>query len=99
MCQVQLYNFSMPDIGHSGIPLAKKLEIKSPLKLLTIKVPKEYKSWRGDLPVGAILIAKAGKPTEAAHLLRNFFWIFALILLLFINILLQIGECKNEKGF
>ncbi len=57
----------MEAIGYSGTPLAKKLGIKSPLKLLTINAPKEYKSWLGDLPEGVTLVAKAKKPIEAAH--------------------------------
>ena len=67
MCQVRLYNFSMPDIGYSGVPLAKKLGLKSPLKLLTINAPKEYKLWLGDLPDGVSLMTKVSKPIEAAH--------------------------------
>jgi len=62
-----MYNFSMPDIDYSGTPLVKKLGIKAPLKLLTINAPKEYKSWLVDLPDGAILVTKASKPVEAAH--------------------------------
>src|SRR5258706_4675925 len=58
---------SMETIGYSGTPLAKKLGIKSSLKLLTINAPKEYKSWLGDLPEGVILVTKAKKPIEAAH--------------------------------
>ncbi len=57
----------MEAIGYSGTPLAKKLGIKSPLKLLTINAPKEYKSWLGDLPEGVTLVAKAKKPIEATH--------------------------------
>ena len=66
MCQVRLYNFSMPDIGYFGTPLAKKLGLKSPLKLLTINAPKEYRSWLGDLPKGVSLMTKKSKP-EAVH--------------------------------
>ena len=57
----------MTTIGYSGTPLAKKLGLRSPLKLLTINVPKEYKSWLGDLPEGVSLMAKANTPIEAAH--------------------------------
>ncbi|MDO8754237.1 MAG: hypothetical protein Q7J80_10125 [Anaerolineales bacterium] len=57
----------MPTIGYSGTPLAKKLGLKSLLKLLTVNAPKEYKSWLGDLPEGVTLITKASKPIEAAH--------------------------------
>jgi hypothetical protein len=57
----------MADIGYSSTPLAKKLGIKSPLKLLTVNAPKEYKSWLGDLPEDVKLITKAKPPIEAAH--------------------------------
>ena len=61
------YNFGMVDTGYSGTPLAKKLGIKSPLKLLTINAPQEYASWLGELPEGVTLITKAKKPIEAVH--------------------------------
>ena len=54
-------------IGYSGTPLAKKLGIKSPLKLLVVNVPKQYKSWLGELPEGVTLMTRAQKPIEAAH--------------------------------
>ena len=57
----------MVDSGYSGTPLAKKLGLKSPLKLLTINAPKEYKAWLGDLPEGVKLSTKAQKPVEAVH--------------------------------
>jgi len=57
----------MVDIGYSGTPLAKKLGIKSPLKLLTVNAPKDYVSWLGELPEGVLLVTKAKKPIEAAH--------------------------------
>jgi len=57
----------MVDSGYSGTPLAKKLGLKSPLKLLTINAPKEYKAWLGDLPEGVKLSTKAEKPVEAVH--------------------------------
>jgi len=57
----------MVDSGYSGIPLAKKLGLKFPLKLLTINAPKEYKAWLGDLPEGVELSTKAQKPVEAVH--------------------------------
>ena len=53
--------------GYSGTPLAKKLGLKPPLKLLTINAPKEYRSWLGDLPEGVALVTRASKPIEAAH--------------------------------
>ena len=58
----------MADIGYSGVPLAKKLGIKAPLKLLCINAPKEYKSWLGDLPTGVSLTTKLIEPVEAVHL-------------------------------
>ena len=58
----------MADVGYSGTPLAKKLGIKSPLKLLMINAPKEYKSWLGDLPKDVKLVTQAKKPIEAAHI-------------------------------
>jgi len=57
----------MVDSGYSGTPLAKKLGLKPPLKLLTINAPKEYKSWLGELPAGVKLVMKARNPIEAAH--------------------------------
>ena len=57
----------MADIGYSGTLLAKKLGIKSPLKLLVINAPKEYSSWLGKLPDDVTLVTKAKKPIEAAH--------------------------------
>ena len=58
----------MESIGYSGTPLAKKLGLKSPLKLLTVNAPKEYKSWLGDLPAGVILASKVKQPIEAVHI-------------------------------
>jgi|SRR5689334_608729 len=58
----------MPTIGYSGTPLAKKLGIKPPLKLLCINAPKEYKSWLGDLPEGVSLVTKTNQLVEAAHI-------------------------------
>jgi len=57
----------MVDSGYSGTPLAKKLGLKSPLRLLTINAPQEYKAWLGDLPEGVKLSTKAQKPVEAVH--------------------------------
>jgi hypothetical protein len=66
-----VYNFEMADrlprIGYSGTPLVKKLGIHAGLKLLTIHAPKDYRSWLGDLPDGAVLVTKARGPVEAAH--------------------------------
>ena len=54
--------------GYSGTPLAKKLGLKPPLRLLTINAPKEYKSWLGDLPKSVVLLTKSDNPIEAVHL-------------------------------
>lgn len=62
------YNRTMPTIGYSGTPLAKKLGIKPPLTLLTINAPREYKLWLGDLPKDVKLVTRAHPPIEAAHL-------------------------------
>ncbi len=57
----------MTDTGYSGTPLAKKLGFKSPSRIWIVDVPKEYKSWLGDLPAGVKLVTKANPPIEAAH--------------------------------
>jgi len=57
----------MVDIGYSGTPLAKKLGLKAPMKLLTVNAPKEYRSWLGDLPEGVTLVTKMKTPIQAAH--------------------------------
>ncbi len=67
-CQVGLYNLGMADIGYSGTPLARKLGLNAPLKLLTINAPKEYKSWLGELPREVKLVTKTKPPIEAVHL-------------------------------
>ncbi len=54
--------------GYSGTPLAKKLGLKPPLRLLTINAPEEYGLWLGDLPEGVSLITKKNIPIEAVHL-------------------------------
>lgn len=54
--------------GYSGTALAKKLDLKAPLKLLTVNAPKEYATWLGELPAGVRLVAKAKPPVEAAHI-------------------------------
>ena len=57
----------MVDVGYSGTPLAKKLGLKSPLKVLTLNAPREYISWLGELPEGVKLVTKARPPIEAVH--------------------------------
>ena len=54
--------------GYSGTPLPKKLGIKPPLTLAAIDAPPEYLSWLGELPVGVLIVSKAGKPLDAVHL-------------------------------
>jgi hypothetical protein len=58
----------MVTTGYSETSLAKKLGIKAHLKLLCINVPREYKSWLGDLPEGVSLVTKTNPPVEAAHI-------------------------------
>ena len=58
----------METTDYSGTPLAKKLGIKSPLKLLTVNAPKEYTAWLSDLPAGVILVTKVKQPIEAVHI-------------------------------
>lgn len=58
----------MPTVGYSGTPLAKKLGLKAPLKLLLINAPKEYKSWLGNLPADVKLVTKAKPPIDASHI-------------------------------
>jgi hypothetical protein len=38
--------------GYSGTPLAKKLGLKAPMKLVTMGAPAEYPAWLGALPEG-----------------------------------------------
>lgn len=54
--------------GYSGTPLYKKLGFtKPPLRVLTINVPREYKSWLGELPKGVGLASNVRPPVQAAH--------------------------------
>ena len=68
MRSVWLYNFVMADAGYSGTPLAKKLGLKAPLKLLIVNAPKEYKRWLGKLPNDVKMVTKAKPPIDAAHI-------------------------------
>ena len=61
----------METTGYSGTPLARKLGLKSPLKVLTINAPKEYKSWLGELQEDVKLLTKTKPPIEAAHVFAN----------------------------
>jgi hypothetical protein len=58
----------MVNAGYSATPLAKKLGLRSPLKLLTVHAPKEYASWLGNLPADVKLVTKAEPPIDAAHI-------------------------------
>lgn len=53
--------------GYSGSPLAKKLGLKPPLRLLVEGAPPGYREWLGELPAGVALVARAPKPLAAAH--------------------------------
>ena len=56
------------DTGYSGTPLYKKLGFtKAPLRVLTINVPREYKSWLGELPKGVGLASNVRSPVQVAH--------------------------------
>jgi hypothetical protein len=57
----------MVNTGYSSVPLAKKLGLKAPLKLLTINAPQEYKAWLGNLPEGVMLVTKVVMPIQAVH--------------------------------
>jgi hypothetical protein len=58
----------MTDTDYSGTPLYKKLGFtKAPLRVLTINVPREYKSWLGELPKGVGLASNVASPVQAAH--------------------------------
>jgi len=53
--------------GYSRTPLAKKLGITAPLKILLVNPPEEYVMWIGGVPDGVIMVARAKPPIEAAH--------------------------------
>jgi len=48
--------------GYSGPPLAKKLGITAPLKILLVNPPEEYVMWIGGVPDGVIMVARAKPP-------------------------------------
>ncbi len=54
--------------GYSGTPLLKKLGFKPPLTVVVAHAPREYLSWLGALPAGVRIVARSGKPIEAAHI-------------------------------
>ena len=53
--------------GYSGTPLAKKLGFTSPLDVLLIGAPPEYRAWLGDLPAGVVFVTAPKTPVRAAH--------------------------------
>lgn len=53
--------------GYSGTPLPVKLGFRTPLRVQTIRAPKEYRSWLGTLPAGVVLGTRAVRPVQAAH--------------------------------
>jgi hypothetical protein len=48
--------------GYCGTPLPKKLGIKPPMTLVAIDMPKEYRSWLGELPAGVAIVSKSDRP-------------------------------------
>jgi hypothetical protein len=57
----------MVDTGYSGTPLIKKLGFQSPMKVLLIDAPKEYKTWLKDTPPNIKFVTKATPPLDAVH--------------------------------
>lgn len=53
--------------GYSGIPLAKKLGLKPPMRLVTLDAPRDYRAWLGEVPGLRISSGPAGT-FEAVHL-------------------------------
>ena len=53
--------------GYSGTPLSKKLGIKSPMTLVAIDAPREYRAWVGKLPEGVAIVSKSSQPLRAVH--------------------------------
>lgn len=53
--------------GYSETPLPKKLGIKPPMTLVAIDMPKEYRSWLGELPAGIAIVSKSNQPLHAVH--------------------------------
>jgi hypothetical protein len=53
--------------GYSGTPLAKKLGLKPPLRVLLLGAPPEYAGWVGELPAGVAFTPRPAKTVEAAH--------------------------------
>lgn len=53
---------------YSRKPLAGKLGWRDGMKVLTINAPDNYEELLGELPAGASIVSKAGKPYAAVHL-------------------------------
>jgi hypothetical protein len=53
--------------GYSGNPLSKKLGIKSPMTLVTIDAPMQYRTWVGKLPQGVDIVSRLTRSFRAAH--------------------------------
>jgi hypothetical protein len=47
--------------GYSGTPLAKKLGFKPGVVMATLDAPADYRTWVGDLPAGARVVAGVGR--------------------------------------
>ena len=54
-------------VGYSGTPLAKKLGLKPPLRLVVAGAPAEYANWLGELPGGVSLSSSMRGTVHAAH--------------------------------
>jgi hypothetical protein len=53
--------------GYSGTPLSKKLGIASPMTLVSIDAPGEYRAWLGKLPSGVNIVSGSARPLRAVH--------------------------------
>lgn len=53
--------------GYSGTPLAKKVGIKPPMRLVAINAPADYRAWLGDLPAGVTVVSDSSRPMHAVH--------------------------------
>jgi hypothetical protein len=57
----------VPVAGYSGTPLAKKLGIESPMTLVAISAPAEYRAWLGKLPNGVSIVSRPSRAPRAVH--------------------------------
>jgi hypothetical protein len=53
--------------GYSATPLAKKLGIGSPMTLVAIDAPTEYRAWLGKLPSGVSIVSSLSGAPRAVH--------------------------------